>query len=567
MITRAAGVFVVLGLIASALLYDRLEGPVEAAVEATDPPIVTPSVSDPARLDGAWYCALGSSTPGGFADHEVEIVNLSDDTAVANLTILTGEGKGPSLRIEMTPQSTRAVALSSLSQADVAGAVVEIVGGTGVVAHRVSTAEGTAEGPCATHVASSWFFASGRTTRDSKQYLALMNPFPEGAVYNVEFYRSAGRPRRPNDLQGGVIPPSSVQIIEVESYIAREEAVAASVTTIRGRLVVERLQVLDGVLGPSGAALQLGVVAPAVSWMLPAGRIHEGGDDRVVVFNPSATESAQVDVELWPVNPTDRSLYGLGPIPRELPPGRFEVVDLNAEADRFGIELPYELGVSVTATNGMPVVVERWQFAQAVDTNLIGAGGTEVAPQLDDEDPDAEGDSADGTEDTDPAPGDDPVDGTDGADPTAEDETGEGTDPATDGAEPGELDVPGIVGDIDTSGQPTADVGIATSRGSEVLSDRWIVPWVPTPADGSAAIVVTSTQGASVEIRALVNGVLEGPFLASVAPFGRAVVPLDIAAVGAPVLVEADGPVSVEAHLVVPGERMAVVPGLPTVDQ
>ena len=547
MIGRFALLFVAIGLIASGVLYDRLDrDPATAATAQAEPPLISPSVSDPARLDGAWYCPAGSSAPGGFADHELQISNLSDDTAVAAVNILTGEGKGPTLRLDMAPLSTQTVALSTVSQAPVAGAVVEIIGGDGVVAHRLTTALGTAEGPCATHVSSSWHFASGRTTRDAKNYLALMNPFPEDVVYNIEFYRSAGRPRRPAELQGGVIAANSVEIIEIESYIAREDAVATVINTIRGRLVAERLQTLDGTLGPSGAALQLGVVAPSTSWMLPAGRIHDLGDDRVVVFNPSAEEAASVNVELWPVNPTDRSLYGLGAIPLDLLPGRFEVVDLGIEADRFGLRLPYEVGVSVTSTNDVPVVAERWHLATGVDTNLIGAGGSQVAPTDESE-----------------------LTGEEGEDPTGEEAAGgDTTDDGVAAPIEGELDVPGILGgEAADLAQPTADTGIATSRGTEVLSTRWVIPWLEMSGPDSAVVIVTSVDEAAVEVVALANGVLEGPFRASVPPGGRAIVPLPLTAMGAAIVVLSDAPVSVEAQVVTPGQDLSVVPGVPTVQE
>ncbi len=537
MIVRASLLFVVLGLLVAGILYDRVDSRPAEVAAISDRPLISPSVSDPPRLDGAWYCPVGSCSPGGFADHKLQISNLSDDTATASVNILTDAGKGPTIRIDMAPLSTREVALSGVSQADVAGAVVEIIGGNGVVSHSVDTSAGRAEGPCATHVSNSWLFASGRTTRDSRNYLVLMNPFPEDVVYNIEFYRSAGRPRRPADLQGGVISANSVEIVEIESYIAREEAVATSITTARGRLVVERLQTLNGDLGPSGAALQLGVVNPALSWMLPAGRIHESGDDRVIVFNPSDEDSATVDIQLWPVNPTDRSLYGLGSIPRELLPGRFEIVDLGIEAGRFGLRLPYEVGVSVTSTNDVPVVVERWHFAAKVDTSLIGAGGTEVAP--------TEGESV---VETDPG----------------SDESNLGSEPGIEG----ELDVPGILGGRASElAQPTADAGVATSRGTEIVSDRWVIPWVATPSPDATVIIVASTREAAVEIKALVNGELQGPFRASVPPGGRSIVPLPISAAGASIVVTSDAPISVEAQVVDLAQRMAVVPGIPTVDQ
>jgi hypothetical protein len=577
-ILRASLIFVVFGLLVAGVLYDQVDPPPAEVAASSDPHLISPSVSDPARLDGAWYCPVGSSSPGGYADHKIQISNLGDDLATASINIMTDAGKGPTIRIDMAPLSTNEVALSTVSQADVAGAVVEVVGGNGVVSHSVDTALGRAEGPCVTHASSSWYFASGRTTRDAENYLVLMNPFPEDVVFNVEFYRSAGRPRQPAELQGGVLAANSIEVIEVGDYVAREEAVATAITTVRGRLVVERLQTFNGDLGPSGAALQLGVVDPAPSWMLPAGRIHEGGDDRVIVFNPSDEEVATVDIQLWPVNPTDRSLYGLGSIPRELLPGRFEIIDLGIEADRFGLRLPYEVGVSVVSTNDAPVVVERWHLAVGVDTTLIGAGGTEVvSADGDDEaeiDPEADPDAADpdaadpdaaDPDAADPDAADPDAGDPDGADPGAE-ETGE--EVVDDTVPGGEFDVPGILGgtaqDLD---QPTADAGIASSRGTEILSVRWVVPWVATPTPDAAAIIVTSTQEATVEVAALANGELQGPFRATVAPGARVIIPLPVVASGAAVIVTSDVPVSVEAQVVEAGQRMVVLPGIPTVDQ
>ncbi|MEZ5411743.1 MAG: hypothetical protein R2761_27160 [Acidimicrobiales bacterium] len=537
-ISRVALVFLVVGVAAAAVLYDRVEGVrSDEANRGAEQTFVTPSVTDPSSLDGAWFCPMGSSNPEGFAAHTVHISNLSETPLVANLIVLTGQSSTTELliRYEVAPLSTRSVPLSEIVQSDPAGAVVEIIGGIGVVGHSVETASGTAEGPCSTHVSSTWYFAAGRTTRDSHQYLALMNPFPEDVRYSVELYRSAGRARKPAALTGQEVPANSVRVIDIGVWVGREDTVAAAVTTDRGRLVVERLMTINGDLGPSGASLQLGVVQPADSWMLPAGRIHDGGGDRVVVFNPSPDQTATVDIELWPLNPTDRSLYGLGAIPRELRPGRFEVIDLRTEADQYGIRLPYEVGVSVSSTNDVPVVAERWQFAKQVDTSLIGAGGSAVTPG----------------QPTDPGTGQ-PV-------PNPE-------DPAAGGDDAGDVDVPGILGaEAQTLTQPTANVGIGTSRGTEVLSNRWVIPWVSTPAENASVVVVTSPTDAQVQVRVLLNGELRPALEASVPAGGRSLVTLPPGAPGGPVLVTSSAPVSVEAQVVVPDSRMSTVAAVPTV--
>ncbi|MFV0257076.1 MAG: DUF5719 family protein [Acidimicrobiales bacterium] len=549
---RASLVFVVAGILLAAGLYDRVEPTTADEADTGAAPVVTPSMTDPARLDGVWYCALGSSAPDGFANNTLTLSNLGDEPTKASIGVLTGDGRAPTITVDLAPHSTQEIPLSDAARAEVAGAVVEMLDGVGVVSHRVDTAVGPAEAPCATHVSNTWYFAGGRTERDAKEYLALMNPFPEDVVFNVELYRASGRPRQPAELRGADVKANSIKVIEIDTYIAREEVVAVTVNTVRGRLVAERLVTTNGDLGPKGAALELGAPEPALSWMLPAGRVQATGDDQVIVFNPDPERSASVELDLWPLNPTDRSLYGMSSIPRELLPGRFEVIDLRNEAQRFGVPLPYEMGVSVRSTNEVPIVTERWQFATAVDRSLIGAGGSEADP----EDPTTDPTAPDGTTDT-TAP--------DGTTDTTAAETAPGTGDAGQ-PDTGELDIPGILGgEAQELVQPSPDVGIATSRGTEVLSSRWVVPWVPVAAPSASVIVVTAPQDASIEVRALVNGEMAGPFLADVAAGGRAIVPLDIAGPGAAVLVESTGPVSVEAQVVNPGVSYDVIAGVPTV--
>jgi hypothetical protein len=546
---RASILFVVVGMLAAGVLYDRVDAPAVVDTGVSADPIVTPSMREPARLDSAWFCPVGSSSSDGYADHTIEISNLGDEPAQANVGVLSANGNLANQRIELAPKSTHVLVLSSVVESDAAGAVVEIVGGIGVVGHTVQTAHGPAEGPCATSVSNTWYFASGRTTRDSKEYLVLMNPFPEDAVFSVEFYRSAGRPSQREDLQGAVVPGNSVRRIEIDTFVRREETVATSITTLRGRLVAERLQVVNGDLGPSGAALELGATGPAESWMLPGGRVHEGGSNQVIVFNPSAEEAATVDIELWPENPTDRSLYGLTAIPRELLPGRFEIIDLDNEADRFGLLLPYELGVSVTSTNAVPVVVERWHFAAAgeeapADEGAGEEGAGEEAPAEEGAGEEAPAEEGAGEE----APAEE-----------------EGTGEAAAGDPMGAFDVPGIFGgEAQELFQASPDTGLATSRGTEVLSERWVFPWISTPTPESSVVVVTAPEDATVEVTAFVNGVEEGPFRATVPAGGRAVIPLSITAGGAPVIVDADVPVSAEAQVVNLGTSYATVAGAPT---
>ncbi len=583
-------VFVVLGLLAAGLAYDRVSEPepISTATEVVEFDVITPALAEPPRLDSAWYCPMGSSDSEGFADHEVYISNLAEVTAVANLSILTADGQGAGRRIELAPFQTEQVVLSDSQESPVAGAVVEIISGQGVVGHSVTTEEGRAEGPCATHVSNRWFFASGRTELDSQQFLALMNPFPETAVFNVEF-RTLARSRQPQALQGASVPARSVRIIDIGENITSEANVATIVTTQRGRLIAERLQVVDGSLGANGAALQLGVARPANSWIMPAGRINEGGDHSLIVFNPAeptdpvlsvddngeevliddqSDTTAVVDIQMWPNNPADLSLYGVVTTTREIRPGSFETIDIGAQALRFGFPLPYELGVNVLVQNDLPVVVERWQVAKQLQDPSDPAAVV-AAAEDDEEDGSEEGEEgADGDVDSD---GDGEADA--GADDeAAADADADGETPADDADadaadDGGAVDIPAAVVDIngDPLPQPTATAGLATSRGVEQLSTRWIVPWVTVVGD-STSVVIVSPDEASVEVRVMTNGGFVGPTRATVPRGGRTVVPISLpGATGGVIEVTSDVPVAVEAMTVLADEAMDVVPGIPTV--
>ena len=558
--------FILLGLIAAGLAYDQVVeiSPAESSVSGTET-VVTPAVGDPARLDGAWFCPVGSSDVGGFADHTVNISNFGEEPAVANLSILTADGPGPARRIDLAPFSTERVKLSDTQVVDVAAAVVEVTGGKGAVGHTVTTAEGVAEGPCATNASNTWYFAAGRTTRDSTQYLALMNPFPETAVFDVEF-QAATRSREPGPLQGAFVRARSVRIIEVGEFVAPEEALATKITTARGRLVVERLQLLDGELGSSGAALQLGVPSPAQSWIFTAGRVHEGGDDLLTIFNPfevsevvptttdgddteeeveSVVDEQEgfttVAVELWPTNPADLSNFSVVTIEREIRPGTFATIDLRAQAERFEFPLPYELGVNVTSLEGLPIVAERWQFAERLLVDGVDPVPPPVEPEPEPEEVEADPDNPE----------------------TAD---GEGADAGADeggGAALLELQPPEPV----DSGlpQPLPTAGLSTTRGNELFSTRWLIPWV-TVVDDSTLISVAAIEEAAVEVLVVNGGQLEGPTRATVSAGGRAIIPLASNSGGAAVEIRASRPVSVESVVVLPDESLDVVPAIPTVD-
>lgn len=536
---RWSTIALVLGLLAAGIAYDRVDlAPADDAPTEAEARI-TPLLVDPPRLSSTWFCPVGSSMSGGYANHRVAVSNVGSEPTLVTVDALTAAGPGPGLRFELAPMSTEFIIVGSdlvertvdddgntdtppipnpLGEA--VGVAVEFVGGEGVVGHQVNTPQGTAEGPCSSEASNQWFFASGSTTRDANDFIVLMNPSLDDVVFQAEF-QIDGRTRTPGDLQAGVVPARSVRVIDVGEFVAREELVAASITTVDGLLVAERLQTFDGQLGPRGAALQLGVIDPATEWAFPAGRITADGDSVIVVNNPG-TEIVEVDVLLDPLDPEDRQFFGLVAIPLTINPGRSAQYDLADLAAQVSIPLPYELGVRINSVNGEPFVAERWQLVPGIDRSLIGAGGADarVVPQQD---------------------GDDSEIPVEDEEPTVE------TDVIYDQADPTR--------------------GAAISRGAELPASRWVIPWVSLDQNNGTVIVVSGAGAeadADVEARAMVGGTLQTPVRATVTPDGRAILVINGAVDGAPIIVTSTEDVWVEAQVSRPDERFDVVPAVPT---
>ncbi len=532
---RWSTIGLIFGLLVAGVLYDRVDrAPVPDPLAVAQAPI-SPALVDPALLSNVWFCPVGSGSADGYATHQLDITNLGDQRAVANIDLMTDAGPGSGLRVVLDPLSSETIALPALDQATWLGATVEIVSGQGVVGHTVTTAQGVAQGPCATATSSSWYFADGVTTRDSSEYLALLNPFAEDVVFSMSF-QTSGRTRSPEDLKAAVVPGRSVRVIDVGQYVSREAHVATSIQTVRGQLAVERLQLANGALGPVGASLQLGVSSPSRSWTFPAGRVHLGADQRMVIFNPGS-DPAEVDIE-FDLAPADRASYGLVPVEAVVQPGRFTVVDLEAILTQAGLPLPYEFGVRVLSANDVPVVAERWQVTPSVDQSLIGAGGTDariVGPSL---------------------PG----------------WRGRQTD--TDPDEIPEEEAPPAAATAAPLSQPSAVSGLATSAGSPIVARSWVVAWLSlTASPGEAvegagnALVVTGPAGATVEVSLIVAGETLPATRATLPEAGWISLPVPALVTGAPLRVEADQPVVVEAMLVSPEGRLSIVPAIPVIER
>ena len=572
MVSRPGIAAVIVGLLVGGVAYDRLEHVRAAPAPVPAPAAANPSMAEPSRLSSVWYCPVGSAG-GGYAEHTVEVSNVGDEPAVATVSVLTDEGPGPSLRVELAAGSRREVALAELETAAAAGAVVEVLSGQGAVNHVVATPHGPVRGPCATSASDQWHFAGGVTTRDATYQLALLNPFPEDAVVDVRL-QAADRSRLPSNLQGAIVPARSTRVIDVSAAVAREGAVATTVQLRRGRVVAERLQSFSGVLGPVGSVLELGSPAGAVESWFPAGEVHAGGDQRLVLYNPSSTV-AEVDVELVPDDPDLAATYGLVPIEVSIGAGRFEIVDLRATATQLGVPLPIGLGLHVVGVNQVPIVAERWSLSPALNLAAIGADPVPVAP-IPPEGPPPPGapgdvDPAPGTPATTPAT--DPAPPAPGVDPAAAAATPAPSIPAEPaggpaGTAPPPAAAPPSAGPeavAASTGEIPAPIGVGIDRGLSTTAKTWALAgttwWTP---EGTVLVVMGGDQPSTVTVREVGGGVAA---TAEVPAGHRVVVPIRSDLALADLVVSATAPVVVASSAAEPGGPTRVANGVPILEE
>lgn len=557
-------------LLAGSVFLDQVPESDRPELAAGDVVKLRAQVADPLPLTTSWYCSIGSSSAQGYADHTVHVSNVGDEPARATLSVLTDSGPGPTVRIDLAARATESLKLSTISAAENAGVVVEIVGGEGVVGHEVSTEHGTATGPCATTVSGSWYLAGGSTRRDSDQFLALMNPFGEDVVLDVTF-RTATRERRPEALTALVIPGRSVVVVNVSEYVSIEPVVATTITTIQGRVAAEQLQVANGELGPRGAALVLGTPAPATEWWLPAGRVTDSGDHQLVVFNPGE-ERAEIEI-YFDLSTTDRrGAFGLSAIELSIQPGRFESLDVAELLAALEIPLPLEFGLRVRSDNDVAVLASRSQMYPAVDNTLVGAeddGATIELTAPDDQS--GEGETADGT----------PPAGDDAAEATIDPSTIERRDPLGGGlvlqdddrsSEAGDVAVDAAGADpfidiFDDGAQPAAGTGLGVSAGQQRLSDHWLIPYGRFLPDGGTVLLISAPADALVSIEAVVSGQRIGPERVAVHGDTRRVVPLVLPVSSAALEITSSSPVVVEVQAVDDNGFLSVGAGVPVIDR
>jgi hypothetical protein len=305
------------------------------------------SISPAGAESSSWYCTGGSGSAGGAASAVIYLVNSTDHPVTGTMTVVSDAGASAKLALSVPARSQVRVIPSEVEQGTWLAARVDLAGGGVAVTEAVSGPVGWSEAPCASSIASNWYFASGSTANGSDLYVSLYNPTATEAVVNLSF-GTAGGLAEPQPFQGLVLQPGQLVVAGVASYVQNQPSVSTIVQAQSGEVVAAELQVVTTSTA-SGLSLRLGAPAPARQWTFPRS-VNVGADSTsFVVFNPTASP-AQVVVrarlQSGPVTPFTQTVPA------------FSTWTIKAsQATRLPDGSAY--AATVTASGGPGVVVDR----------------------------------------------------------------------------------------------------------------------------------------------------------------------------------------------------------------
>jgi hypothetical protein len=459
--SRRLPAFVLAAVLLATALWVRERGDEIVTLVPSDrqPAELAPVGADPDGVASTWYCAGGTASAGGAADHFVIVTNVGANPVTGRVQAFpVNADPGPPAPFDLPAGGRRALRVGDLVAADHAAALVEMRGGPVFVEHEVRGPSGHDLSRCASRPSASWYFPWGQTTLGSSLRLALFNPFPGDAVVDITFDTEDGY-RSPENLQALLVPARRLVVVDVESLVTRRQRVSTRIEARAGRIVADRVQTLTAADGQVAVDVSGGAPAAASTWYFADGRVDAGTLERLVVFNPGdRTAEASVSLLTGTTGPAQ-----VEPFQLRLAPGAAAELTLNNETR---VAQPLLHATLVQAEGDVPVVAER----VLLTGGYIAASPGAAAP-------------------------------TPGAPPTS-------TAPPPPPAPPAD-------GSAAASALPPLPAGVAASLGEPLVARRWVagLPLALAPPGGAPGqITVLNPSGAGpVQVRVELAGAGGGP--------------------------------------------------------
>jgi hypothetical protein len=232
------------------------------------------------------FCAAGTGTAAGTT---VFLTNTRPRTAHGVMTTTVAGASGSVSHeqpVDVPPGRTMAVDPGAGLPGGSIASTLAFTGGGVAVDQEVSGASGWSMAPCASTVATQWYFPSGSTAGGNSLTLSLFNPTASPVLADVTFLTANGL-LTPQPFQGIVVGPAQLVDEDVGSYAQSLTEVATVVSVVSGALVADEFQQWGG---PSTSlSLELGSIQPSGVWRFAGSTPASGSTVGFDVGNPSSS--------------------------------------------------------------------------------------------------------------------------------------------------------------------------------------------------------------------------------------------------------------------------------------
>ena len=214
---------------------------------------------------------------------------------------------------------------------------------------------GAGAAACSGAASERWYFAAGTSAIGYEERILLHNPFPDEAVVRVSLLTAVGEPLNKAGLDDVAVPAGEYAEVDINDFITPRAQFGAEVTAIRGRVVAWKAVIGAARESPHGFELTVGAPEPALRWYFPHGVIGGDVEETIALLNPNDRELT-VTVSLASER---EAAQPAALIDLPLPPRSSHLVSLAESAPKSIAGRRLGVSVTVSSTNGLPLVAER----------------------------------------------------------------------------------------------------------------------------------------------------------------------------------------------------------------